>query len=599
MPSFRCRANVVLLILIMVAFAGGALSADESLTAVRAAGDRPNVVIFLSDDQGLGDFSVTGNQDLRTPNIDSLAKSGAFVSNFFVCPVCSPTRAEFLTGRYSVRGGVFSTSTGGERLDLDEATIAESFKAAGYATAAFGKWHNGMQPPFHPNSRGFDHFYGFCSGHWGHYFSPMLERNNEIVRGKGFVTDDFTSAAIRFIEANRNEPFFVYLPYCTPHSPMQVPDRYWNRFKDKEIFQPSSNPKRQVLSHTRAALAMCENIDDNVGRVLSKLDELKLADNTVVMYFCDNGPNGWRFNLGLKGKKGSTDEGGVRSPLFVRWPGKIPAGARPDQIAGAIDLFPTLVELCGIEAKHEKPFDGVSIAADLLGKQVERDRIIFTFWGNRLSLRTQQYRLDNKNELFDVIVDPKQLSPVQNHPFEKQRLIQAAKTFRKEVVIELDKTKRPFTLGHPDFALTQLPARDAIASGKIERSSQHPNCSFFRNWTRTEDDIRWPVEVLAEGNYQVDLYYCCEPKNLGTVLKLALDKESISKKVSVANASALIGESDDRSPRTEAFVKNFKPTNMGVMHLPKGKSELILSATEIPGDESIEFRLLLFKRVEN
>src|SRR5947209_15489072 len=160
-----------------------------------AAADRPNVVIILSDDQGWGDLSVNGNTNLSTPNIDSLARDGAQFDRFFVCPVCSPTRAEFLTGRYHPRGGVWSTSTGGERLDLDEKTIGDTFKAAGYATAAFGKWHNGAQYPYHPNARGFDEYYGFCSGHWGEYFNCPLEQNGRLVRGEGCITDDLAARA--------------------------------------------------------------------------------------------------------------------------------------------------------------------------------------------------------------------------------------------------------------------------------------------------------------------------------------------------------------------------------------------------------------------
>ena len=144
---------------------------------------KPNIVIILSDDQGWGDLSVHGNTNLSTPNIDSLARDGALFDRFYVSAVCSPTRAELLTGRYHARGGVYSTSTGGERLDLDEKTLGDAFKAAGYATGAFGKWHNGTQYPYHPNGRGFDEYYGFPSGHWGNYFSPILEHNGELVRG--------------------------------------------------------------------------------------------------------------------------------------------------------------------------------------------------------------------------------------------------------------------------------------------------------------------------------------------------------------------------------------------------------------------------------
>ena len=202
---------------------------------VSAQSERPNVVVILSDDQGWGDLSLHGNPNLSTPNIDALARDGVELDHFYVCAVCSPTRAEFLTGRYHTRMGVYSTSTGGERFNADEQTVAEVFQQAGYATAAFGKWHSGMQYPYHPNARGFAEYYGFCSGHWGNYFDPMLEHNGEIVQGNGFIVDDLTNRAIEFMDGHRDQPFFVYLPLNTPHSPMQVPDPYWERFADKEI----------------------------------------------------------------------------------------------------------------------------------------------------------------------------------------------------------------------------------------------------------------------------------------------------------------------------------------------------------------------------
>ena len=179
----------------------------------------PNVILILTDDQGWGDLSLNGNQDINTPNLDQLGRSGTQFDRFYVSPVCSPTRAEILTGRHHVRGGVYSTSAGGERLDVDEETIAEVFKSEGYQTAAYGKWHNGMQAPFHPNSRGFDDYYGFCSGHWGNYYNPLLEHNGNLVKGDGFIIDDLTQHGIDFIRKNKTQPFFLYLPYNTPHSP--------------------------------------------------------------------------------------------------------------------------------------------------------------------------------------------------------------------------------------------------------------------------------------------------------------------------------------------------------------------------------------------
>jgi arylsulfatase A-like enzyme len=567
---------------------------------------RPNVIVFLSDDQGYGDFSHTGNNDIATPNIDSLAKDGAFAANFYVCPVCSPTRAEFLTGRYSARCGVYSTSAGGERIDLDESTIADAFHAAGYATAAFGKWHNGMQAPFHPNTRGFDEFYGFCSGHWGHYFDPILEHNGDLVRGKGFCVDDFTDHAIKFIEDNREKPFFVYVPYNTPHSPMQVPDKFWEKFKDKELtqmppeFKKFAKQKGKGIDHARAALAMCENIDYNVGRVLSKLDELKLSENTIVMYFCDNGPNGSRYNAGLKGRKGSTDEGGIRTPLFTRWPAKIKPGSTVKTVAGAIDLYPTLADLCGIPPTPKKPFDGISFGDQLTGtSHQETPRHFFSYWKGKSSVRRGQYRLDTKQVLYDLEKDPGQKSPVRDKPEVRNRLIEAVQKFKRDVVSELDPNSiRVFPVGHPGMKKTQIPARDGVVTGKLKRSNKFPNCSYFTNWVDTNDTISWPIEVIESGKFKVKLHYCLSPENVGTTMELSFGSNKITTEIGEAHESKLIGPDDDRSIRGESVVKNFKPMELGVIELEKGVGDLILRTTEISGSESIEFRLLMFERIE-
>ncbi len=338
----------------------------------------PNIVIFLADDQGWGDLSATGNQNIRTPNIDSLARDGAAFDRFFVCPVCAPTRAEFLTGRYHLRGGVRGVSTGQERLNLDEKTLADAFKAAGYATAAFGKWHNGSQWPYHPNARGFDEYYGFTSGHWGEYFEAPLEHNGQPVRGHGYVADDFTDHALAFIEQNKDRPFLCYLPFNTPHSPWAVPEKYWQRFKAKPITQRGLDGADETVDVTRCVLAMTENLDANVGRVLQRLDELKLSANTIVIYFSDNGPNSSRWNGGMKGRKGAVDEGGVRAPFFIRWPGKIKPGANVREIAGAIDLLPTLTKLAGVARVGDKPLDGRDLSPLLLGASHDwPDRMIF------------------------------------------------------------------------------------------------------------------------------------------------------------------------------------------------------------------------------
>ena len=567
-----------------------------------AHADKPNVIIILTDDQGWGDLSVHGNTNISTPNIDRLASQGMALDRFYVCPICSPTRAEFMTGRYNPRTGVKSASRGEERMDLDETTIFEDFKAAGYDTAAFGKWHNGMQPPYHPNARGIDEYYGFCSGHWGHYYSPMLEHNGQIVTGEGFVIDDFTNRAMNFIQEHKEEPFFVYLPYCTPHSPMQVPGRWWNKFANHDLPLRARKDQQENLPHSRAALAMCENIDWNVGRLLKTLDDLEIANNTIVIYFSDNGPNGYRWNGDMKGKKGAVDEGGVRSPFFIRWPKKIKAGGKTDTIAGSIDLKPTLLALAGISDTGALPMDGVSLKPLLFGEAESWPvRLYINHFKGKTSVRSQRFRLGFKGGLYDMRNDPGQRVDVkEKFPEIYAELTAAREKFDKEVVGELPEgiDERPFTIGHPDFAFTQLPARDAIATGDIQRSGRAPNCSYYTNWVSKEDTISWNADVQIAGDYQAQVYYTCAEENLGTVLKLSWGESAITKEVTVANDPPFVGAESDRSTRkSESLVKDFVPLDLGVIRLEKGKRPLVLSALKIPGQQSIEMRLIMLNRI--
>jgi len=563
---------------------------------------KPNVIVILSDDQGWGDLSMNGNTNLSTPNIDKIAENGANFDNFFVAPVCSPTRAEFLTGRYHPRGGVYSTSAGGERLDLDETTIADIFKNAGYATAVFGKWHNGMQHPYHPNSRGFDEFYGFCSGHWGDYFnSSLLENNGKLVKGEGYIVDDFTEKALQYMEQNKEKPFFLYLPYNTPHSPMQVPDRWWNKFKNKELEMLHRDPEKEDIEFTKAALAMCENIDWNVGRIMEKLAKLELENNTIVIYLSDNGPNSFRWNAGMKGRKGSTDEGGVRVPMVIQWPGMIKAGKQIKQIAGAIDLLPTLADLAGIDYHTNKPLDGKSLKTLLLEEKIEwEDRLIFNYWNGRTSVRSQKYRLDENGKLFDMENDPGQYLDISGEkPEMAKTLEQAAEKWNKDVAAELlDNDNRPFLIGHPNADFTQIPARDGVGHGNIIRSNRFPNDSYFTNWTNIDDRITWDVDVVAGGDFEVVIYYTCAKKDIGSTFEVTLGENKLTGKIIDAFDPPLRGMEHDRIERQESYVKDFKPLNLGTMRLEKGRGQLTLKALEIPGSQVMDFRLLMFNRID-
>lgn len=571
--------------------------------ALADVASRPNVVVFLSDDAGWGDFSRNGNTSVSTPRIDSLARDGVTLDRFYVCPVCAPTRAEFLTGRYYPRTGVRGVSTGQERMNLDEKTVADAFRAAGYATGAFGKWHNGSQWPYHPNARGFEEYYGHTAGHWGEYFDPPLDHNGQPVRAEGYIVDVCTDRALAFIEQHRARSFFCYVPFTTPHTPWAVPDEYWQRFKNKPIDQPATRPDQEEIDHTRCALAMMENQDWNVGRILDKLDELGLAANTIVVYFSDNGPNSWRFNGGMKGRKGSTDEGGVRSPLFIRWPARLPADRAVAEIAGAIDLLPTLTALAGVSRVGEKPLDGRDLSPLLLGNAKDWPaRTIVSSWGRNLSLRTQTHRLDARGQLYDMTADPGQTQPVTaDQPVLAEQLTEAANAWREELLGANDPAggtaardsvdPRPIPVGYREFPRTWLPARDGEPRGAIERSARAPNCSYFVHWTSTEDSMVWEIEVATAGTYAVEVQYTCPPADAGSTVELSFRGSRVTGKVLPSWDPPLYTNQDTLPrPPAESQMKEFRSLDLGTIDLPAGRGPLVLRALDIPGKQVMDLR---------
>lgn len=558
-------------------------------TSVRSA---PHVFLILADDLGYGDLSLHGNTNLATPHLDSLARDGARVDPFLVCPVCSPTRAEIMTGRYHPRCGVRDVTRGGERLNLDEKTMAESFREAGYATGLFGKWHHGTQFPYHPMARGFERFYGFTEGHWGSYFDAPMDDQGRLTRGKGFLADDITEKAIDFFRARVTgptpQPVFCFLAFNTPHSPMQVPEPYWKRFAQKPLSLRATLPGTEDPDFTRAALAMVENLDDNVGKLLRAIDGLGQREQSIVVFLSDNGPNSARFNAGLKGRKGSVDEGGVRSPLFIRHPATIRAGTRVDRLSGAIDLFPTLTELAGVRLSPApgKPLDGISIKEDLLGRQSSAgDRLLVSHWAGKTSVRSSRYRLDAGSALFDLIADPGQTRNIAaDSPEVAKRLGQARESWKKEMSLPLPVDRRPFPIGHPAHPVTYLPARDGQTEGAVRRSGPAPNCSFFENWTQLGDRIRWSVDVLTEGDYEVILHHTCKEANLGAVIVCEWGPARLETTLTRAIDPPLEGAKQDRVPRKgESYVKDFQPLNLGTVHAKTGAMDLILRASSIPG----------------
>lgn len=317
-------------------------------------------------------------------------------------------------------------------------------------------------------ARGFDEYLSHTAGHWGEHFDAPLDDNGQMVRTKGYIVD-----------------------VCT------------NR-------------------------AMVENQDMNVGRVLEKLDALDLADNTIVVYLSENGANSWRRNGGMKGRKGSTDEGGIRSVCYLRWPAGLAAGTRTDKILGAIDLLPTLTSLAGVEHVGNKPIDGRDLTPLMRGPADQwPDRKLFSTWAGKVTVRNQRDRLDHQGKLFDMIVDPNQETAVTSQqPEIAARLSAAVAAWSDEVLGEPTDTKkpkqrnavdpRPIPMGYREFPITMLPARDGTPEGGVERSSRAPNCCYFVNWTTTDGKMTWLLDVHTTGQYKVTIDYTCpRPGNTG------------------------------------------------------------------------------------
>ncbi len=570
----------------------------------------PNILLVMTDDQGWGDIRAHGNPLIETPTLDLLAGQGARFDRFLVSPVCAPTRASLLTGRYHLRTGTAWVTGGLEAMRASEVTIAEVLKEAGYATGCFGKWHNGAQYPRHPNGQGFDTFVGFCGGHWNNYFDTILERNGEEFRTEGYITDALTNEAIQFIEEHQHEPFFCYIPYNTPHSPDQVPDQFFQKYKDR-----GSEDK------LASVYGMVENIDQNLDRLLQTLEQLNLAENTIVLFLTDNGANSNRYDGFMRGQKGSVHEGGVRVPLFIRWPGKIAPGTTVSQLSAHIDLMPTILELTGVRTPESvsRKFDGVSLVPLLDGYEPEwPDRMIFTHQYRRPtglspapgSVRSQRYRYVREGgtaQLYDMVSDPT----------ESRNLAEELPSITEEFATAYDRWfddvsstgigPFPIPVGHPQRDTTELPAQDARLSGSVRfwATAGWAN-DWITNWDDTDDRIDWEIEVIEPGDYDLILKYTCPEANLGAQVEGQVGDQKTQGTVLVAHDPEPI-PSPDRLPRGrrnkdghwtgEAFEKEWMTLKLGTLKLPQGEHQLTLRATEVPGLGVLDLKGVILRRI--
>lgn len=513
---------------------------------------RPNVIIIMTDDQGYGEIAAHGNPLIKTPHLDKLHAESARFTDFHVDPTCSPTRAAFLTGRYSTRTGVWHTINGRSMMNTEELTLAEIFKANGYDTSFFGKWHLGDNYPNRPEDQGYDHVawhHGGALSNGPDYWDNDLYDDTFKVNGKwqkfeGYCTDVWFEEVIKYIEKPRDNPFFLSLHTNAPHDPWIVPESY-------------SAPYRKAgLSETLAIFyGMITCIDENIGRLRKRLGELELAEDTLIIFTTDNGTTaGWItlsskepfFNAGMRGWKGSAYDGGHRVPLFWHWPkGGINEGRDITKLSAHFDILPTLVDLLGLEKPVGPAIDGISLAPLLKDSTATlRERTLFVHvqreylppkWKNSVAM-TERWRLIEGTELYNIQNDPGQERDIAaQHPEtvthlrnEYEAWWKSLKSDRKQTIrIGLGGEENPMTLNSHDWLM--LPGeKDASWHQK------HVKRGDINNGI-------WAVNIEHSGTYEITLHrwplYLAKPMGVVSArLKIGdvIDTQSLEQKATGA-----------------------------------------------------------------
>jgi arylsulfatase A len=608
MRYVKCVVGVALVMLLHPA----SLAAQDRRPAPR----RPNVLLIITDDQGYGDLGLHGNPHLRTPHIDGLGRRSIRMDRFYVNAFCAPTRASLLTGRYSLRTGVWGVTHNKEAMRPEEVTLAEILRGAGYATACIGKWHNGEQFPYTPPGQGFEHFFGFHNGHWNNYFDTELLRGARFEKTKGFISDVLTDDAAAFIRKHRERPFFCYLAYNAPHSPFQVPDKYFDRHKAKGLDD-----------RVAAYYGMIENIDENVGRLLALLDELQLADDTIVIFMTDNGGTVGTalYNAGMRGGKGSVHEGGSRVPFFLRWPTRFREPRVYSDIAAHIDVLPTLIDLCDVPRPFSgepkataapPPLDGTSLRPLWEGKAWP-ERTLFlhhpTSATNRYpgAVRTSQYRLvrDAKGakakdaaarswQLYDMRKDPGETRNLAaERPDEVARLSKLYEAWFDDVS-RAGLRRFPLPVGHGAENPVTLHAPQAYYDGSLKFFAG-PGFAhdWLTGWTDVKSRIWFEIDVARAGDYEVALQYLCRADQAGSRIRLSCGKDALEAKVAPAAITAIPLPHRDGGKATYVN-RTWRSLPLGRLHLPKGVQRVTLEARELVAGEVMDFKGLVLRMTD-
>jgi arylsulfatase A len=567
------------------------------------AADQPNILLIVTDDQGYWDTGISGNPDIETPNMDRLAKEGVQFSRFYCAPVCAPTRAGLMTGRYYLRTGLYNTRFGGDTLGKNEITVAELLKTAGYRTGLFGKWHLGKYHGYQPNQRGFDEFLGHYHGHLERYsFPDQIYHNGEPVEARGYVTDLFTEAAMDFIEASqrKKEKFFCYLAYNAPHSPFLLDTSHFDQPEGDKILEKYLN--KGLAMRDARIYSLVERIDINLGRLFEKVDQLGLREDTVVLFMSDNGGVSRHFKAGLNGNKASVYEGGVRSPLFVRWPGHFPSGGVVEAQASHVDLLPTFCDLAGVPLPQDRAIDGKSLLPLLKqGAGESHQEYVYHTWDRyfpnpdrRWSVSDQRWKLvglfgaesepsPSKWKLFDLQADPGETTNLlSSEPEQVKRLRREFVGWFDEVTDGVEYRPAPIPVGNPaENPVAIQPSWAKWEGENIQYTFDGYDWDSIDGWKVPGEYAEWNLDVRQAGTYEVTIAYGCSPVRMGGKLR-----------VSAGNAALEF----DVAPtgNGEVFVRK----TIGILELPGGSVNLKAEVAEIAGDELMRLNQIWLRRVQ-
>ncbi len=509
--------------------------------------EAPNIILIITDDQGYGDVGIHGNPFIKTPVMDSLAGLSTRIDPFYVCPVCAPTRSSLMTGRYHLRTGVYDTYNGGAMMAPGEVTLAEVLSGNGYHTAMIGKWHLGDSYPMRPMDQGFQYYLAHKGGGIGQpgddfgnfirtdssYFDPFLWENGKRVRKAGYCSDVFTDQAISYIReqsgAERPPPFFLYLSYNAPHTPLQLPHHYYERYSELEygaVDLPGSGMnvagmRPRDMEDARKVYGMVSNLDDNLGRLWGAVRELGIEEQTLIVFLTDNGPQQRRYNGGLNNRKGSVLEGGIRVPCWLYWKGTLEQKVLTRFSGAHIDLMPTLLELAGIS--YEGEMDGISLAPMIRGGDPPMaERPLFFVWArgypqkyDNMAVRKGDFKLVGHTghgaspealKLFNLAEDPAETSDASaQYPDVKQLLLGELDRWYGEVI-------RSPNLEDPPRIIIGSDVEDPVILGRNDWKG--PSA---RQWQSADAFGYWDVEVTGPGPFDVTLVYSQPVREKGRV----------------------------------------------------------------------------------